>query len=275
MEFDGGDEMTAETMRYRDAPARRAAIMDRLRTTGFMTIGELAAHLGVSEMTVRRDARRLHEDGLAIALRGALRIPVGDQEPDISEYQNRAAAAPSAKMTVGRLAARDIRADDVIAFDAGTTALQVAKALPEDFRGTVVTHSIPVINHLMDLPLTKTIGLGGDVHRPSCAFVGSVTVDTANRFRVRTFFLGAAAVDSRGIYASADVEKLVKQTLMDIADHVVLVIDHRKFEATAPVFLCGWERLSLVVSDQEPPPEIVAHLNQTGTKLLVPMHKQP
>jgi DeoR/GlpR family transcriptional regulator of sugar metabolism len=148
--------------------------------------------------------------------------------------------------------------------------MQVAKALPADFSGSVVTHSIPVINHLFDLPLAKTIALGGDLYRPSRAFVGSVTVDNAKRLRVRTFYMGVAAVDERGIYTSVDVERLVKQTLMEIADRVVLVIDHRKFDVTAPVFLCGWDRLTAVVSDQEPPPQISSFLEQQGIQLLLP-----
>lgn len=268
--------LSPETLRYRAAHARRTVIMDQLRATGFVTIGELAALLGVSEMTIRRDAQRLHEKGQAIALRGTLRLPQPETSTDAAatEYQRRAAAARSAKSVVGQLAAREIQADDVIAIDAGTTAMQVAKALPEDFCGSVVTHSIPVINHLFELPLAKTIALGGDLYRPSRAFVGSVTVDNAKRLRVRTFFMGAAAVDDRGIYTSVDVERLAKQTLMDIADRVVLVIDHRKFDVTAPVFLCGWDRLSAVVSDHEPPPQISAFLKQKGIQLLVPAQTQ-
>ena len=57
---------------------------------------------------------------------------------------------------------------------------------------------------------------------------------------------------------------------MDIADRVVLVIDHRKSDVTAPVFLCGWDRLSAVVSDHEPPPQISAFLKQQGVQLLIP-----
>ena len=43
--------LSPETLRYRAAHARRTAIMDQLRATGFVTIGELAVLLGVSEMT--------------------------------------------------------------------------------------------------------------------------------------------------------------------------------------------------------------------------------
>jgi DeoR/GlpR family transcriptional regulator of sugar metabolism len=266
------ENTNSETLRYRDAHARRAAVMDNLRATGFVTISELAAQLGVSEMTIRRDAQRLHEEGQAIALRGALRLPMPDanSDPSVSEYLRRATAARSAKTIVGQLAAQDILPDDVIAIDAGTTAMQIAKALPPDFSGSVVTHSIPVVNHLFELPLAKTIALGGDLYRPSRAFVGSVTVDNAKRLRVRTFYMGVAAVDERGIYTSGDIERLVKQTLMEIADRVVLVIDHRKFDVTAPVFLCGWDQLTAVVSDQEPPPQISRFLREQNIRLLIP-----
>ncbi|SBW12179.1 Transcriptional regulator, DeoR family [uncultured Alphaproteobacteria bacterium] len=269
-----GDEVptAAQTLRYRDAPRRRQAIVECLQSAGYIGIDDLARRLGVSEMTVRRDARRLHREGRVVALRGALKLPTLDGGTGLpaAEYRDRAEAAQAAKMAVGRLAVADIRHGDVIAVDAGTTALEVVRALPRMFDGTVVTHSIPAIDHLLGLPSTKTIGLGGDVYRPSCAFVGSVTVETASRLRVRTFYLGAAAVDARGIYASADTERLVKQTLMSIADRVVLVIDHRKFEATAPVFLCSWGRLSMVISDRPPPPEIRAQLREQGVEVVLP-----
>ena len=46
-------------MRYQSAPARRAWILSALRTSGFLSITDLAGDLGVSDMTVRRDLRRL------------------------------------------------------------------------------------------------------------------------------------------------------------------------------------------------------------------------
>lgn len=261
--------MASDTLRYRHASARREAILEQLKSASFLTIAEAAEALGVSEMTVRRDARRLHEEGLVEALRGGLRLPGPDAVPT-TEYQRRAQAATTAKEVVGRLAAGEVSPDDIIAIDAGTTAFQVAGALPGDFSGTVVTHSIPVLDLLLDRPAVKTIALGGDVFRPSRALVGSSAVDCARRLRVRTFFLGAAAVDTRGIYASADVERLVKRTLMDIADRTVLVIDHSKFDVKAPVFLCDWDKLGVVVADREPPARILQYLHERHVRLLLP-----
>ena len=82
--------------------------------------------------------------------------------------------------------------------------------------------------------------------------------------------MGAAAVDERGVYASADVERLVKLELMDIADRIVLLIDHTKFSARAPVFLCDWGRLSAVVTDRQPPTAIAELLQADGIEFVLP-----
>ena len=264
--------MSTHPMRYTGAPARRAAILERLHATGFDSIADISERLGVSEMTARRDARRLDEDGEAVAVHGGLRLrlPETDDDHDAPEYDGRKGARNAAKRAVGRAAAQCVRPDDVIAIDAGTTTVQLARALPADFHGTVITHSLPVINHLLDQPAVTVIALGGDLHRASRALVGSATIEMAQRYRVRTLYLGAAAVDERGVYASGDVERLVKLELMNIADRVVLLIDQDKFSARAPVFLCNWERLAAVVTDRQPPPAIAERLQSEGIEFVLP-----
>ena len=269
--------MSAQPLRYTGAPARRAAILENLRATGFASISDLSERLGVSEMTARRDVRRLQDDGEAVAVHGGLRLrtPETDGPRDAPEYNGREGAGNAAKRTVGGAAARCVLPDDVIAIDAGTTTVELAKALSPDFRGTVITHSLPVVNRLLDRPVVTVIALGGDLHRASRALVGPATVDMAHRYRVRTFYMGAAAVDERGVYASADVERLLKLELMDIADRVVLLIDHAKFSARAPVFLCDWDRLSAVVTDRPPPTAIAERLRADGIEFVLPGDSGP
>jgi DeoR/GlpR family transcriptional regulator of sugar metabolism len=264
--------MSAQSMRYTGAPARRAAIVESLRATGFASISDISNRLGVSEMTARRDVRRLQDDGEAVSVHGGVRLrnPALDDDRDSPGYNGRESARNVAKRAVGRAAAQCVNPDDVIAIDAGTTTIELSKALSADFHGTVITHSLPVVNRLLDQPDVTVIALGGDLHRASRALVGSATVEMAHRYRVRTFYLAAAAVDERGVYASADVERLVKLELMDIADRVVLLIDHAKFSARAPVFLCDWGRLSAVVTERQPPAGIVARLQAEGIDIVLP-----
>lgn len=253
-------------LRYGDAPARRRAIMRQLRSAGFCAVGELAERLQVSEMTVRRDLRQLETDDQIRLVHGGASLPPG--AADSARFTSRAEANDSAKRQIGQSAARLIGPRDTVAIDAGTTAYQLACALPDEFAGCVVTHSVPVIQHMLSRPSVRVVGLGGDLYHASQAFVGPTTVDMASSLRVRTVFLGAAALDERGIYCAADVERPAKQALMGIADHVVLLVDHDKFATSAPVLLCRYDRVGTLVTDVAPPAGVGRALSEAGTRLM-------
>ena len=140
----------------------------------------------------------------------------------------------------------------------------MVQALPDSFRGTVVTHSIPVMQLMLTRGLGRVVGLGGELLPESQAFVGPRTVEAVAGLRVQTLFLGAAAADERGIYVSTDNERPTKLALMSIADRVVLLIDSSKFLASAAVHLCGWADVSAVVTDAPPPDDILQRLPRLG-----------
>jgi DeoR/GlpR family transcriptional regulator of sugar metabolism len=163
--------------------------------------------------------------------------------------------APATTATAARLSLRA-----TIAVDAGTTAYAVVQGLPDSFRGTVVTHSIPVMQLMLARGLGRVVGLGGELLPESQAFIGPRTVDAVAGLRVQTLLLGAAAVDEQGTYVSTDNERPTKLALMSIADRVVLLVDSSKFLASAPVHLCGWDEISAVVTDAPPPTDVVDRL---------------
>jgi DeoR/GlpR family transcriptional regulator of sugar metabolism len=127
---------------------------------------------------------------------------------------------------------------------------------------------------MLNRGLGRVVGLGGELLVESQAFAGQMTVEAASGLRVRTLFLGAAAVDKRGVYVATDTERPTKLALMDIADEVVLLADHGKFASSAPVLLCPHERVDTLVTDVTPPKAISRHLEQTGTAVVVAQEPQ-
>jgi DeoR/GlpR family transcriptional regulator of sugar metabolism len=240
--------------------------MRQLRSAGHCTISELAEQLQVSEMTVRRDLRQMETDDQIRLVHGGASLPPGGA--DSARFTSRAEANDRAKQQIGQSAAGLIGLRDTVAIDAGTTAYQLALALPDQFAGCVVTHSVPVIQHMLSRPSVRVVGLGGDLYHASQAFVGPTTVDIASSLRVRTVFLGAAALDDRGVYCAADVERPAKQALMAIADHVVLLVDHDKFATSAPVLLCRYDDVGTLVTDRSPPAPVGRALCAAGTRLV-------
>lgn len=264
---EAGSGVPAPRLRYDAAPARRRWILDELDRHGFLSVTDLAAQLGVSDMTVRRDLRALATSHEIRVVHGG--VSLGQSGLRGQEFQARFADQAEPKERIGAEAALRIGSDDTVALDAGTTAYAVARALSRDCRATIVTHSVPVVTALLDRPEIHVVGLGGDLLRSSQAFVGAMTVEGVHGLRVRTFFLGAAAVDARGVYVDADVERPAKRALMAIADDVVLLADSSKFSRSSPVRLCGLDEISGLITDRTPPASVRAALQQSGAELVV------
>ncbi|MGI8882185.1 MAG: DeoR/GlpR family DNA-binding transcription regulator [Jatrophihabitans sp.] len=267
----GPGELPAEVgsprLRYVRAPGRREQILSRVRLAGFCSVTDLAADLDVSDMTIRRDLRRLESDGEVRMVHGGASLVHATLRT--TEFTARARVNAEAKDRIGAAAVADVRARDVLAFDAGTTVFDAATHLPEGFGGYVVTHSVPVIQHLLHVPTVRVTCLGGELFAPSQAFAGPATVEQAARLRIDRFLLGAAAVDERGVYVEADVEREVKTALMDAATEVVLLVDEDKFTRSAPVRLCGFDRLDALVTDVRPSRAVTAALRQHHVTLQV------
>jgi DeoR family fructose operon transcriptional repressor len=259
--------VSLESMRYDTAPGRRQLIMERLRETGFISVADLTHDLGVSDMTVRRDLRKLEQQGEVRVVHGGVSSLHGPMHTPA--FVSRASMDASAKKAIANTARTLVGDTDTIAIDAGTTTYALAQVLPHSYEGTIVTHSVPVIQLLLNRGQGRVVGLGGELLHESQAFAGQMTVDAARGLRVTTLFLGAAAVDERGVYVATDNERPTKLALIDIADQVVLLADHTKFAASAPVLLCPHERITTLVTDTEPSRAAAEHLRTTGTRIIV------
>ena len=144
----------ATTLRYDSAPERRRAILSAVGDTGFVSVTELTRRLGVSDMTVRRDLRKLAQQGTVRIVHGG--VSALSTSPHSPAFTGRAEEHATGKRAIGEAVARSLSLRATIAVDAGTTTYAVVQALPDSFRGTVVTHSIPV----MQLMLSPGTGTG-------------------------------------------------------------------------------------------------------------------
>ena len=72
------------------AAARKDLLLDRLRRDGRIVAKEIAAELGLSEDSIRRDLRDLDAAGLAVRVYGGA-LPAS---PAVVDYASRTAVAP-------------------------------------------------------------------------------------------------------------------------------------------------------------------------------------
>lgn len=242
--------------------SRRDRIVRDLEQTGFVSARELTEELGVSEMTVRRDLRRLEQEGALRIVHGGASLPIG------IDYQSRGMSEQAAKADIGRYAASLIPPGSTVLMDAGTTVAQVAQHMPANFDGYVITHSVPVIESLLERPEIPVHCLGGELRAQSRAMIGTSTVESLSKLRAQVLFLGAAAVNERGVFVAKDFESSTKRAFIESSDRVILLADHSKFSTFTPVLLAPLSVVHEIVTDRPLP----AHMARVADELRIAVH---
>jgi DeoR family transcriptional regulator, fructose operon transcriptional repressor len=253
------------TPHSRHAAERQEWILLALQHAGFLSIGDIAREFGVSHMTVRRDLQHIQETGRVRTVRGGVGLSATPHvEPPVSGHGGVDGSH------LGRCAATLIGESDAIAVDDGAAAYEVARALPDDFRGTVVSHSLAVLDLLASRPRPpRVVALGGELAADRSTFSGAGTVAAIATLRVRTVFLTVDAVDHRGAYVRTDADALVKRELLKVADHVVLLAGHHCFTASAPLLLGTFGPVATLVTDRSPPRPVSVALDTAGVRVLI------
>lgn len=246
---------------------RQRAIVDRLGRDGFAATVDLAEHFGVSDMTIRRDAKRIAAAGHAKVVHGGM-SPT-NMSGHSAFFAARAREHASGKRRIAGACLRLFGDHDVILLDAGTTTYEIANLLPSSFGGTIVTNSLPAVHRSRQLPAARTICLGGELLKDSQAFIGHLPIHSLSGLRAAIAFVGISGVGDGGFYIERDHEKEIKLAAMAAADRVAIVATHDKMDRSALAHLVQFSQVDYVITDADPPSHIIREMSAAGTQLIV------
>ncbi len=134
-------------------------------------VSELSALFSVTDETIRRDLEKLEkEKKLARSHGGAVSIEPSSDGPEIP-FQEREITHVEEKKQIAKEAVKHIVETDKILLDASTTALYVAKNLP-NIPITVLTNSVNVVLELSKKHHVTVISTGGTLLARSFSYVG-------------------------------------------------------------------------------------------------------
>ena len=245
---------------------RRQVILDRLAHDGKVVAAELAAVLGVSADTVRRDLQELAETGLIRRVHGGALPPAVGARP----YAVRREQAPAAKAAIARATCRLLHSGQVILLDAGTTTLEVARHLPADLRATVITNSPPIAVVLAEHPSVEVTVIGGRLDKEARATVGAGAVDALRMIRADVLVLGVCSLHpDLGITVSDLEESHVKKAMIANAADVVAVSSADKLGSAAPFVVGPLEELTHLVTERSCPEAELDLFRAHGVEVVV------
>lgn len=227
---------------------------------------DMAALLGVSEMTVRRD---LVDNAHGLRLLGGHVTRSGAPEPDyqVAEQDQRNIAE---KRQIGVLAARLVRPGDTIFIDCGTTTPFIIDALPEELEFTALCNSLNVLLKLQQKPNCTVILCGGILDRRNMVFESRAEAGIIDGIRVAWAFISAAGVSAaHGVTCYNLNEVEVKRRVMARAQTCVLVADHTKFEQVRAAHFADLADFQQVISDAGLTPAQQQMIEEGGATLVM------
>ncbi|MHA4774627.1 DeoR/GlpR family DNA-binding transcription regulator [Streptomyces sp. MSC1_001] len=247
------------------AAERREYLLGLLAREGKIVAKDVAAALGISEDSVRRDLRDLAAEGRCQRVYGGA-LPVS---PAVVDYAARRNVSPHGKQKVASVAAGLVRPGGAVILDGGTTALAVARALPRDLDCTVITHSPTIAAALLDHPRADLFLLGGRVFKHSAVTCGAAAVEAAQNVSADLCLLGVTGVHPEIGLTTGDAEEAaMKRALSARAAETYVLASSEKIGTASRYRVLPWEEVSGLITDADPHDAVVESVRALGVEIL-------
>ena len=251
------------------AAQRQNEIFRDLQERGAVSVTTLAERFAVTDETIRRDLAKLARSGRVKRTHGGAVLAASD--PSDPPFAIRQTANTAAKRAIAGAAAGLIKSGDVIAIDASSTGLELAKLLPEaptELPITVVSNGLDVVRWLADRADVNVISTGGEFDAAGQCFVGPIAESTLRQFAFRRAFVSCRALDAtRGAGESCPSHAAVKRAMLNAADESYLLADSSKAAERAMCFYAEPSEFMKVFSDAGLSDEVRQELAAAGANL--------
>jgi DeoR/GlpR family transcriptional regulator of sugar metabolism len=232
------------------AVERRIKVLERLAADQAVEVSSLAREFGVSEMTIRRDLRRLDRDGFVRRTYGGATTRVVRAAGAFEVSQNARMLHHAEEKRQIALRAAELTADArVMYIGVGSTVEQFARLTRPREDLLVITPSL-VVASLLGTRRVQVIIVGGLVRQDELNCVGPSAVECAQRYNTDVAVIGAAGVSARfGVTDLDDGEAGVNRAALERTRQIVVLADGSKFGDVALSTVAPIKDVSVIVTD--------------------------
>src|SRR5947209_13937171 len=246
-------------------PERLGAILERLSADGTISVVALAKSFDVSPATIRRDLRLLESQRLLGRTHGGA-VPQGVLYELPLRYKS--ARQHEEKLRIAREAASRVLDGWAVGLTGGTTTSEVARALVERQRLTVVTNALNIASELAVRPNLKLVVTGGVARAESYELVGPIAEASLEGLNLDIVFLGVDGISSAaGLTTHHEIEAGTNRALLERARQVIVVADSSKIGKNAFARICLLRDVDELITDGEADPDDLAALRESGLRV--------
>lgn len=251
---------------------RHARILDHLAAAGSIGVAAIAAELGVSDMTIRRDLLELERDGRLLRVHGGAvlaetpaSVAMDSEEP---RFDARLRRGSDAKSAIAACAAGLIAGYRTCAIDVGTTTYLMAGHLREAGHLKVFTNSLRVSTRL-DGGAPEVYVAGGRVRPEEMSVWGPTATAQFEKLWFDVAVLGTSGITSEGFFDYSFEDTDMKRVYLRRSGFKILLCDSAKFQRMSLVQVGTLADINLLITDAEPPSRIAAALAAARVELRI------
>ena len=207
---------------------RQSIILELLIQHNSILVTDLATHLNVSSVTIRKDLTDLEREKKLYRNHGkAILIDPYIDNRNVSEKEK---LYVEEKRLIGMKAASLIAPKDSILIASGTTMHALARSIVPVDELTVITASMEVSNILASEKNIYIIQLGGILRHSSLSVVGKYAENILADFSCSKLFIGVDGIDlDFGITTTNMMEASLNRVMMQTAQKTIVLADSSKF----------------------------------------------
>lgn len=250
-----------------DISKRQAEIADLVQKAGFASVEDLAERFDVTTQTIRRDVNGLCEMGILRRTHGGVEPPAPASN---IHYSTRQILNLPEKQLIARLVADEVDSNQSLAFSIGTTPEIVMQALTGHDRLAIFTNNLNVAFTASANPTFQVTIAGGRLRHGDRDILGSAAQEFFSRYKVDIGIFGVAGVDEDGTLLDFHEDEVAaRQSILANCRKSCLVLDHSKFGRSAHVRGGELSDVDAIFTDRPVPPDFLASLKGSGTKVHV------
>ncbi len=237
---------------------REQQILDILKTNGtFIDVKTLCQTLYASQSSIRRDLKRMESAGLIERSYGGAKL--NQSFSTVINYNERFNSNAYEKTVIAKKAVKLIGDNSIIFLDQSTTAVFLAKELPNKSTLTVITNNVEVLRVLSSTSIT-VFSSGGSLSKNNRnCLIGK----DAERIFSDTYadfcFFSCKALSSDGFVSDCTREEvLLREVMLSNAKKKVFLCDSTKFNSRSAFNQCSLKDVDVLVTDDDVPPDFSA-----------------
>lgn len=250
---------------------RRERILERVRESERVTVGELADWLRSSHETIRRDLSYLAATGRIRKFHGGAALANIHREGPLAARLGEFARE---KRAVAAAAAELFAPGSSLFIDVGSTTLLFAEALCVRQDLTVITNGLDIARKFSGAGI-KVFLTGGEFKPATAELVGTLAIEQIGRFFASDAVLTVAGLNARGAMDFQLDEAQVARAMVAQARAVTVIADGSKLGRDALFQVCPLDAIDRLIVDCPPERALADALAVARVEVIVAKPPEP